>query len=79
MKQHLMALVAPETAKTLESVRELAVELGGYQSFSELAALALARRHSAGRRPLAARRVLRAYLERHPMTPRIAFQLATLG
>ncbi len=71
--------VSPETAKTLESVRDLAVEVGGYQSFPELAALALVGRLCADHRPLAARRVIRSYLKRHPMTPRIALKLATLG
>lgn len=64
---------------TSESVRELAVEIGGYQSFPELATLTLVRRLLADQRPLAARRALRSYLKRHPMTPRIAYQLQRLG
>lgn len=79
MKREKLALVAPETAKILESVRDLAVEVGGYQSFPELAALALVRRFCEDGRPLAARRVIRSYLARHPMTPRIAQRLSTLA
>ncbi len=74
-----LSQVAPETAKTLESVRELAIEVGGYRSFAELAALALVKRLLVDHRPLAARRALRSYLRRHPMTPRIAHRLTTLG
>jgi hypothetical protein len=71
--------VSPDMAQALESIRELAVEVGGYQSFAELAALAMVKQLLANHRPLAARRVLKSYLKRHPMTPRIAQRLTTLG
>lgn len=69
---------SPANAKTLKSVRDLAVEVGGYESFAEIAALALVKRLVSDHRPLAARRVLKTYLSRHPITPRIAHQLTVI-
>jgi hypothetical protein len=71
--------VSPAVAQTLESVRHLAVEVGGFASFAELATLALVKQLLANHRPLAARRALKSYLRRHPMTPRIARRLSSLA